>query len=95
VEEKAVVPFLKVDEGLAQEQNGVRLMKPMPQLPALLKKAKAKGIFGTKMRSVINQANRRNQEVVESAVRGRRANTGCGPCPDNRTGSGYSLPPKT
>lgn len=54
---KRIVPFLKVDEGLAAEKNGVRLMKSMPQLPALLKKAKAKGIFGTKMRSVINQAN--------------------------------------
>jgi fructose-bisphosphate aldolase class I len=54
---KRIVPFLKVDEGLAPEQNGVRLMKPMLQLPALLKKARAKGIFGTKMRSVINQAN--------------------------------------
>jgi fructose-bisphosphate aldolase class I len=54
---KHVVPFLKVDKGLADEKNGVRLMKPMPQLAALLRKAKAKRIFGTKMRSVINQAN--------------------------------------
>jgi fructose-bisphosphate aldolase, class I len=54
---KRVVPFLKVDNGLAQEKKGVRLMKPMPQLAALLNKAKAKRIFGTKMRSVINQAN--------------------------------------
>jgi fructose-bisphosphate aldolase, class I len=53
---KRVVPFLKVDQGLAAEQGGVRLMKPMPALPALLAKAKAKRIFGTKMRSVINQA---------------------------------------
>lgn len=53
---KRVVPFLKVDNGLAQEKNGVRLMKPMPELAALLNKAKAKRIFGTKMRSVINQA---------------------------------------
>ena len=53
---KQIVPFLKVDNGLAAEKNGVHLMKPMPQLPVLLKKAKAKGIFGTKMRSVINQA---------------------------------------
>jgi len=56
--DKRVVPFLKVDNGLAQEKSGVRLMKPMPELAALLKKAKAKGIFGTKMRSVINQADR-------------------------------------
>ena len=54
---KRVVPFLKVDKGLADEKNGVHLMKPMPQLAALLRKAKAKHIFGTKMRSVINQAN--------------------------------------
>jgi len=54
---KRVVPFLKVDKGLAAEKDGVQLMKPMPGLAALLDKAKAKGIFGTKMRSVIKQAN--------------------------------------
>lgn len=54
---KRIVPFLKVDEGLATEQDGVQLMKPMPGLAARLAKAKAKGIFGTKMRSVIKQAN--------------------------------------
>jgi len=54
---KRVVPFLKVDKGLADEKDGVHLMKPMPQLAALLKKANAKHIFGTKMRSVINEAN--------------------------------------
>ncbi len=54
---KRIVPFLKVDNGLAEEKNGVRLMKPMPQLATLLKKAKSKGIFGTKMRSVINKLN--------------------------------------
>lgn len=54
---KRIVPFLKVDEGLAAEKDGVQLMKPMPRLAALLDKAKAKGIFGTKMRSVIKQAN--------------------------------------
>ncbi|HSY18112.1 MAG TPA: fructose bisphosphate aldolase [Candidatus Acidoferrales bacterium] len=54
---KRVVPFVKVDNGLAAEGDGVQLMKPMPGLPALLKKAVAKGIFGTKMRSVIKQAN--------------------------------------
>lgn len=56
-EEKNVVPFLKVDKGLAQEANGVQLMKPMPDLDALLKKAKAQPVFGTKMRSVIKSAN--------------------------------------
>ena len=54
---KRVVPFLKVDQGIEVEKNGVQLMKPMPVLAALLDKAKAKGIFGTKMRSVIKQAN--------------------------------------
>jgi fructose-bisphosphate aldolase class I len=54
---KHVVPFLKVDKGLANEKDGVHLMKPMPQLAALLKNANAKHIFGTKMRSVINEAN--------------------------------------
>ena len=54
---KRIVPFLKVDKGLAAEKDGVHLMKPMPGLAILLDKAKAKRIFGTKMRSVINQAN--------------------------------------
>ena len=54
---KRVVPFLKVDQGLAEEKDGVQLMKPMPALPGLLEKAKEKGIFGTKMRSFIKQAN--------------------------------------
>jgi len=53
---KRVVPFLKVDQGLAAEKDGVQLMKPMPTLGALLDKARAKRIFGTKMRSVIKQA---------------------------------------
>lgn len=53
---KKVVPFLKVDKGLADEVNSVQVMKPMPELDALLKKAVAKGIFGTKMRSVIKDA---------------------------------------
>jgi len=56
-EVKKVVPILKVDKGLAEEANGVQLMKPMPDLDKLLARAKAKGIFGTKMRSVIKQAN--------------------------------------
>ena len=54
---KRVVPFLKVDKGLAEEKDGVHLMKPMPELGALLTKAVGKNIFGTKMRSTINQAN--------------------------------------
>ncbi|CUH62963.1 Fructose-bisphosphate aldolase class 1 [Thalassovita gelatinovora] len=55
-EDCKVVPFLKVDSGLADEADGVRRLKPMPNLDALLKKAVSKGIFGTKMRSVIDAA---------------------------------------
>ncbi|MFE0016711.1 fructose bisphosphate aldolase [Mesorhizobium sp. NPDC059054] len=56
-EKRHVVPFLKIDQGLAEAQDGVKLMKPMPTLDALLKRAVAKGIFGTKERSVIDAAN--------------------------------------
>ena len=56
-EKRGVVPFLKVDKGLAEEKDGVKLMKPMPELDALLERAVAKGVFGTKMRSVIDAAN--------------------------------------
>ena len=56
-EDKNVVPFLKVDKGLADEENGAQVMKPLGDLDALLEKAKDKGIFGTKMRSVIKEAN--------------------------------------
>ena len=54
---KEVVPFLKVDKGLEDENHGVQMMKPMPGLDALLEKANSKNIFGTKMRSVIKLAN--------------------------------------
>ena len=56
-EKRSVVPFLKVDKGLMDEKDGVQLMKPMPDLDALLQRAVAKQVFGTKMRSVINAAN--------------------------------------
>ena len=56
-EKRGVVPFLKVDKGLADEKDGVKLMKPMPELDALLERAVAHGVFGTKMRSVIDAAN--------------------------------------
>jgi fructose-bisphosphate aldolase class I len=56
LQDRGVVPFLKVDKGLEDEADGVQLMKPMPDLDALLQRAKAKGVFGTKKRSVINQA---------------------------------------
>ena len=61
-----MVPFLKIDKGLADEVNGVQLMKPMPTLDDLLKKAKSKGIFGTKERSVIKQ---NNPEGIKAVVK--------------------------
>ncbi|MDZ7894107.1 MAG: fructose bisphosphate aldolase [Sphingobium sp.] len=62
--ERGVVPFIKIDKGLEDEQNGVQLMKPMPELDALLAKSKALGVFGTKERSVINLANREGIAAV-------------------------------
>ena len=56
-QKKRVIPFLKVDKGLAEESNGVQVMKPMPALDALLAKAVAQDVFGTKMRSVVKLAN--------------------------------------
>ncbi|WP_289041458.1 fructose bisphosphate aldolase [uncultured Aliiroseovarius sp.] len=56
-EDRGVVPFLKVDKGLEDEENGAQLMKPMPELDALCARAVKAGVFGTKMRSVINAAN--------------------------------------
>ncbi|WP_148276728.1 MULTISPECIES: fructose bisphosphate aldolase [Sphingobium] len=56
--ERGVVPFIKIDKGLEAEANGVQMMKPMPDLDALLSRAKGLGVFGTKERSVINLANR-------------------------------------
>ena len=55
--DQGVVPFIKIDKGLEEEANGVQLMKPMPELDALLERAKGHGVFGTKERSVINLAN--------------------------------------
>ena len=63
---KNVVPFLKVDKGLADEQDGAQVMKPMPDLDALLVRARSKEVFGTKMRSVIKQA---NADGVSAVVR--------------------------
>ena len=62
--EKGIVPFIKIDKGLEDEVNGVQLMKPMPELDALLTKAKALGVYGTKERSVINSANREGIAAV-------------------------------
>ena len=64
-EDRGVVPFLKIDKGLEDEANGVQLLKPMPELDDLLKRAKAAGIFGTKERSVIQSA---NPEGIASVV---------------------------
>ena len=61
---KQVIPFLKVDKGLADEHDGVQVMKPMPELDALLLRAVKKGIFGTKMRSVIKLANKAGIDAV-------------------------------
>jgi fructose-bisphosphate aldolase, class I len=61
---KQVVPFLKVDKGLADEVNGVQLMKAIPNLDALIVRAKGKGVFGTKMRSVVKHADARGIEDV-------------------------------
>src|SRR5690606_24061084 len=63
---KQVVPFLKADKGLGAEEDGVQLMKPIPQLAELLSKAQSKHIFGTKMRSVIKQAEPAGIEQIVS-----------------------------
>ena len=63
--EKDVVPFLKVDKGLADEENGVQLMKDMPELDSLLDRANERNIFGTKMRSVVNSF---NEEGIKAVV---------------------------
>ena len=79
---KRIVPFLKVDKGLQPEKDGVQLMKPMPELAALLDKAKTKHIFGTKMRSVIQRANPAAiQNIVQQQfeVAGRIIDTGLVP----------------
>ena len=79
---KRIVPFLKVDKGLQPEKDGVQLMKPMPELGALLDKAKSKRIFGTKMRSVIkhsNPASIRNVVQQQFEVADRIMNAGLVP----------------
>jgi fructose-bisphosphate aldolase, class I len=64
--DQGIVPFIKIDKGLEAEENGVQLMKPMPDVDALLRRAKALGVFGTKERSVINVA---NQDGIAAIVR--------------------------
>lgn len=63
-DQKRVVPFLKVDKGLDAETDGTQIMKPMPELDELLARANDKGIFGTKMRSVINEADQAGVDAV-------------------------------
>ena len=90
---KRIVPFLKVDKGLAAEKDGVQLMKPMPELAALLDRANAKRIFGTKMRSFIKQANGAGiKDIVTQQFEAAAADHRRGPGADRRAGSGYSLP---
>ena len=64
--DKGIAPFLKVDKGLADKENGVQLMKPMPELDELLNRANEHGIFGTKMRSVIHEA---NEDAIKEVVK--------------------------
>jgi fructose-bisphosphate aldolase class I len=64
LKDRGVVPFIKIDKGLEDEANGVQLMKPMPELNALLTRSKGLGVFGTKERSVINLANREGIAAV-------------------------------
>ena len=64
LQERGVVPFIKIDKGLEEEANGVQMMKPMPKLDELLDKAVGKRIFGTKMRSVIKTANPSGVDAV-------------------------------
>lgn len=63
-DKRHVVPFLKIDKGLEDEADGVQLMKPMPDLDALLTRAKAAGVYGTKERSVINSANAKGIDAI-------------------------------
>ncbi|MGN6499560.1 MAG: fructose bisphosphate aldolase [Tsuneonella sp.] len=74
LKERGIVPFLKVDKGLEDEADGVQLMKPMPELESLLERAKAKGVFGTKMRSVIkaHDENGIRRIVAQQFEEGRR-----------------------
>jgi fructose-bisphosphate aldolase class I len=81
-EQKGIVPFLKIDQGLAAQENGVQLMKPIPGLDDLLERAVKRNIFGTKMRSVIHEANAEGiRQVVEQqfAVAGQIAGYGLVP----------------
>jgi fructose-bisphosphate aldolase class I len=85
---RGVVPFIKIDKGLEDEVNGVQLMKPMPELDALLTRAKALGVYGTKERSVINSANREGiAAVVKQQFEVGAAGAGARHDADDRAGS--------
>ena len=87
-EERGVVPFVKVDKGLEAEKDGVQLMRPMPELDALLTRAVKLGVFGTKMRSVINLASKDGIAADRgAAVRGGRADRRARADADHRAGS--------
>jgi fructose-bisphosphate aldolase, class I len=89
---KRVVPFLKVDKGLDAEKESVQLMKPMSALTALLEKAKSKRIFGTKMRSVIKQANATGIKDIVNQQFDLAVRYCCRTDADRRAGSRHSLP---
>ena len=90
---KGVVPFLKVDKGLADEADGAQVMKPMPELDALLERAVAKGVFGTKMRSVIKLADPAGVDGRgRPAVRRRAADPGRRPGADHRARGRHPQP---
>jgi fructose-bisphosphate aldolase class I len=91
--DQGVVPFIKIDKGLEDEANGVQIMKPMPDLDALLTHSRALGVFGTKERSVINLANPEGiAAVVAAAVRSGAQGAGAGHGANHRTGSQHQEP---
>ena len=75
--DRGIVPFIKIDKGLEDEENGVQMMKPMPELDALLERAKALGVFGTKERSVIKPPTRRHRR--RSSRSSSRSRSRCSP----------------
>ena len=93
VDGKRVVPFLKVDKGLADEADGAQVMKPMPDLDALLARATAHGVFGTKMRSVIKLANPAGvAAIVDQQFEVGRQILAAGPGADHRARGRHPQP---